>query len=480
MSPRFVRLLVAVLVVGGGFAAVAGAAAPLDAAQHPDGTHALTRRCAENVLGLSGISARPVAGSADPQLLAQFALFRRARTAADALPSAANMGRQLAAAGAVSYDPSAAVQVGRPPGLLDGPPATVYAVPAMISPALSSACRAVLGATGVADYLAFQALVTGSGPGACLVTTDSVSAALGPPPPGAPAPAARPTVIEASCESSTILAGYRGALAAPFNRASDIALIPDGISQIAYTFADGIGSTVPVSGNVAMPARPSIPTPPQHPTAGALSRVLAALLPTTVTETETDGGAATVDLARPASLVSDTVWDQLLEERLVGSLGSAGVLSTSSGFGASCSAWTHRCVAVTVTTTCNRNERCRIGRTIHRYRYVTAKPPAGTTGPDTQPTAPIVGRTNRFVRRPRKLTLVLSGAPRQRVDILLSVGCLSRRSSTGEAGPPLHTSVPSRHPIDLPGPAHTFRACDVSALVISHQRGPVHVTVVRG
>jgi hypothetical protein len=171
MSSRLLRLLVAAVVVCvGGFATVGGAAVPLGAAQRP-ATHALTKRCAENVLGLTGTAARPVAGSASPQVIAQFALFRRARTAADALPSAANIGRQLAAAGAASYDPSAAVQVGRTPAIVDASAGTVYAVPATISPALSSACRAVLGAAGVADYLAFQALVTGSGTGACLVTT---------------------------------------------------------------------------------------------------------------------------------------------------------------------------------------------------------------------------------------------------------------------------------------------------------------------
>ena len=137
-------------------------------------------------------------------------------------------------------------------------------------------------------------------------------------------------------------------------------------------------------------------------------------------------------------------------------------------------------MAVTVATTCNTHERCHTTRTIHRYRYVTPNPPAGTTGPDTQPTAPIVGRVNRLVTRPAKLTLVLSGAAHHQVVVLLSVSCFSRNSEASSGGSPLEAAVPSRTPIALPGRARTFRACDVDALVTSSQHGPVHVTVARG
>jgi hypothetical protein len=137
-------------------------------------------------------------------------------------------------------------------------------------------------------------------------------------------------------------------------------------------------------------------------------------------------------------------------------------------------------VAVIVTTTCDSHERCRTSRTIHRYRYVTAKPPSGTTGPNTQPTAPIVGRVNQFITRPTKLTLVLSGAPHHQVVVLLSVSCFSRNSEAAAGGPPLQVAVPSRTPIALPGLGRMFHGCDVGALVISNQHGPVHVTVARG
>lgn len=135
---------------------------------------------------------------------------------------------------------------------------------------------------------------------------------------------------------------------------------------------------------------------------------------------------------------------------------------------------------MTVTTTCDSHEHCQTSRTIHRYRYVGARPPAGTTGPDTQPTAPIVARTNRLVTRPRKLTLVLSGTPQRQVVVLVSVNCFARNSAASGGGPPLQLAVPSRTPIALPGPGRAFQACDVGALVTSTQRGSVDVTVARG
>ncbi len=153
---------------------------------------------------------------------------------------------------------------------------------------------------------------------------------------------------------------------------------------------------------------------------------------------------------------------------------------TTSGAGAWCSARTHRCVAVIVTTTCGSDERCPITWTIYRYRYLTSKPPEGTTGPNTQPTAPIVGSTNWFAKRPGKLTLVLSGAPHHQVSVLWTVSCFAPHSGASGGGPPLQVAVPSRTPIELPGPARTFKSCDVNALVISNQPGAVGVRVAIG
>lgn len=281
------------------------------------------------------------------------------------------------------------------------------------------------------------------------------------------------------CHSEVVLSGYAGALGDELGSPGlRLALIPDGVSAVTYALADGRAFTVPVAGNLATPpAELSPQTPLQHPTAAELGKQLAAHLPTTVTESSTGAGPS-VTLARPVSLIPDTVRSlPFLRRLLSSSLSSSSSISSN---GASCSARTHRCVAVTVTTTCDSHEHCYTSRTINRYRYVGAKPPAGTTGPDTQPTGPIVARVNRVITRPRKLTLVLSGTLHRHVVVLLSVSCFSRNSAAGSGEPSLQLAVPSRTPISLPGPARTFHSCDVGALVISSQRGTVHVTVARG
>ena len=90
-------------------------------------------------------------------------------------------------------------------------------------------------------------------------------------------------------------------------QASGLALIPDGVSAITYALADGRQFTVPVAGNLATPpAELSLQTPLQHPTAAELGKQLAAHLPTTVTESSTGAGPS-VTLARPVSLIPDTV-----------------------------------------------------------------------------------------------------------------------------------------------------------------------------
>ncbi len=310
---------------------------------------------------------------------------------------------------------------------------------------------------------------------------------LGLVPPGEATPKPTRTLIVAGavCKSEAVLSGYVGALGDErLGSAHELALIPDGVTAITYALADRRRFTAPVVGNLVAPPAPlSIPPTAQPVTATELGQQLAAHLPTTVTETGT-GAYPIASLNRPDSLIADAVGSfsflrGLLAPSSIGSSSSSSSSSTSDT-GASCSARTHRCVAVTATMTCNAHERCQTSRTIHRYRYVTAKPPAGTTGPDTQPTAPIVGRLNRFVTRPAKLTLVLSGAPHHQVVVLLSVSCFSRNAAVSGGGPPLQVAVPSRTPIALPGPARTFQACDVGALVISSRHGPVHVTVARG
>jgi hypothetical protein len=443
------------------------------------GDHALLIRCVKAVLGHAGGFATPVAGSADPTLVSSLAVFRRARSAVDTLPAAAGLREQLGAAGATTYDPSAAVLLKR-----TGAHAAVYGVPASISlRALPVGCGGLPQFAGVGTYLASQAEETGSGPGACLISTQLVQS----PPsfsslPGQAAPKSTSTLAVAGtvCESQAVMSGYVGALADDRLGSPDaLALIPDGVTAITYTLADGRRLIAPVAGNLVTPPAALLIPPTAHPpSATELGQQLAAHLPTTVTETGA-GANPIASLNRPDSLIADAVGSFLFVRGLLTS-SSVSSSGSTSDTGASCSARTHRCVAVTVTTTCSSDERCQTTRTIHRYRYVTPKPPAGTTGPDTQPTAPIVGRVNRFITRPTKLTLVLSGAPHRQVGVLLSVSCFSRGSGAGIASPPLQVAVPSRTAIALPGPARTFRACDVGALVISSQHGRVHVTVARG
>ncbi len=71
-------------------------------------------RCAASLFGLSSgahaAQARPVAG-AGAQVVSHFALLRVQRSAADRLPAAIALRRQLRTAGAATYDPAAAVRV---------------------------------------------------------------------------------------------------------------------------------------------------------------------------------------------------------------------------------------------------------------------------------------------------------------------------------------------------------------------------------
>lgn len=457
------------------------AVAPPGAIARDRGDRALLTHCVKFVLGLGRGSARPASDTADPQVVSHFAVFRRTRSTADALPAAAHLGQSLAGLGAMTYDPSAAVLLRR-----NGAHGGVYAVPATMSLlTLPAGCNGLPQFARVGSYLASQADENGSGPGACLISTELVqSESSGSYLPGQamPKPTRTLAVVGAVCKSEAVMSGYVGAVGDErFGPAHELALIPDGVTAITYVLADGRRFTAPVVGNlVTPPAALSIPLTPRPVTATELGQQLAAHLPTTVTETGA-GALPIASLTRPDSLITDAVGSfSFLRGLLTSSSIGSSSFSSSSSNGASCSARTHRCVAVTVTTACDSHEHCKTSRTIHRYRYVGSKPPAGTTGPDTQPTAPIVGRANRLVTHPTKLTLVLTGKPHRKVVVLLSVSCFSPNSGEASGGPALHVAVPSRTPIALPSDARKFHACDVGALVISKQHGSVHVKLARG
>ena len=463
--------LAAVVLIAG------SAASPVGAIARGRASPALLHHCARLVFGLGGRPATPVPGSADPQMVSHLAIFRQTRSDGDALPGAAGLRKSLAAAGARTYDPSAAVRLTQTRSH-----AVVYAVPARTSVLpLPAGCSHLPKLAGARAYVAVRAQEIGTGPGVCLISTQLEKRApsgLSLPGAAAPKPTKTLTVAQTECQSEAVLSGYVGALGDRLpGSAASLVLVPDGVSAITYTLANGHQFTVPVARNLATaPAALSARTTPRPPTAGGLRGQLAAHLPTTVIES----GTATVTLTRPASLISDTVGSFSFLRRVLRLSGSSDISSSGFGTGASCTARTHRCVAVTVTTTCDEKGHCKTTRKIHRYRYVGARPPAGTTGPDTQPTAPIVARTNRFLTRPRKLTLVLSGTAHHRVVVLLSVSCSARNYAVADGGPPLRLAVPSRTPIALPGPARRFRTCDVGALVTSTEHSPIHVTVTRG
>jgi hypothetical protein len=222
------------------------------------------------VLGVGRGSATPVAGSADPQVISHLAVFRQARSTADTLPAAAHLRQALAGAGATSYDPSAAVLLTG-----NGKHAAVYGVPATMSFAtLPADCNRLPQFAGA--WLAQQAEATGSGPGACLISTQLEQSA----PPGLLLPGAAPpkptktlAVARTVCHSEAVRSSYVGALGDELRNAGiRLALIPDGVSAITYALADGRQFTVPVASNLAATGRAVVPDGTSAPDGGRARR----------------------------------------------------------------------------------------------------------------------------------------------------------------------------------------------------------------
>lgn len=454
---------------------IAGLGAPAGAAARSGTSHALLNRCARQVLGLGGRAARPVAGSADPQLSSDFAVLRRTRTRSDRLPVVARLGTSLASVGAATYDPGATVRLERVGGQ-----GAVYAVPATLTlPTLSARCARLPRFAGAGSYLALRSLESGSGPGLCVVEVQrEPTMSFGVQLPGRPRPKPRMklTVTATTCQSTANLIGYMGAVTQLITAgATTRVLVPDGIMALTYTLADGRRLTAPVAANLAtLPAGLSTGAGPHLKPAG-LGAWLASHLPTTVTGT--GPSIPPVTLTRPAALIPDNLRAIAFLRRIF-TVREAGSSSDTS-VQASCSARTHRCVAVIITTACNTQRRCTTTRKIKRYRYVGARPPRGTTGPITLPTGPILARVNPVFTRPRRLSLVLSGRASHRVSVIETVNCFARRSATaGGGGPTQRLAVPSRTRVVLPG--HGYRSCEVSVLVIGARHDHVHARVVRG
>jgi hypothetical protein len=442
----------------------------------------LLGRCAAIALGLGGSRAAAAPGSADPGVEAQFALLRRPRTAADALPAGADVPLILSSGGAGSFDPAASVKVESLPHH-----ATLYAVPATVrSPVLPAVCASLPQGPDLAGVVALDAEAIGSGPGVCLVT---VARALEI---GRLPGKQLPHVLaqEASCASATVLAGYPGATGLHREAASSPFLVPDGITSLTDTFADGRQVTIPVSGNLA--TAPRVKAPPSGSTRLTIAQLradLIAAVPTTVTEVGA-AGAPVATLARPDDLVGNLVASfRLLRSALRGLTGATS--TGSSGATVSCQSGTHRCTSVTLSSACHSGPsgglgggppRCRLDRRIRRFRRSGSTPAGHAGAPNPLLTAPIRARVAQRVTHPGKLTLVLKGAPQDHVGVFASVNCFSGASAaSGNPGLPIvDAAVPSRTPLTLPGPASTHHTCVVNALVTSTRHDAIRVSVARG
>jgi hypothetical protein len=422
--------------------------------------------------------ARALPGSADPQVAGALSIFRATRTSIDTLPAAGNLGHALGGAEARTYDPSASVRL-HVSGMHSG---ALYAVPATLAaPRLPARCAHVSGFGALRAVLALRTLRTGSGPGICLIRTQ-VLPALEPvsPLPGEPplrGTGGPQTAATAGCESLAVMQSYLGGLGGALAGAGvPVVVAPDGVTSVTYTLGDGRQFTAAVTGNlVALPGKATGSVHLGKAGRARLLRVLGAQLPVSVTEGGA-GGVTVTTYARPPSLISELVKEFLALKRLL-------TISTTGSEDSyvSCTARTHRCVAVVVSSSCNvRSHRCTMTRRIKRYRYVTRRPPRGTTGHVVVPTGPIRARVNRYVRRPGRLSLVLSGPPHRRVDVLVEISCFSPRnggSESGQSRAPLQVAVPSRTRL---GTVRRHHGCGVNALVVSSRPGPIHARLAHG
>ncbi len=119
---------------------------------------------------------------------------------------------------------------------------------------LPADCQGLPQFAGASAYLALQAQETGSGPGACLISTQLEQG----PPSGLflagatpPKPTQTLTIAQTACESEAGMSGYVGAPGGSRGHRGPLALIPDGVSAITYTLSDGHRITIPVAGNLA-------------------------------------------------------------------------------------------------------------------------------------------------------------------------------------------------------------------------------------
>ena len=271
MSARRLRALVVIAIAALStlaLALAAGASSSAVAAGSGSADHALLITCEKAIL-LGPGSHSPAAPGSGTAIAAHFAVFRRPRSASDALPAGLRIGPALGFAHVSSYDPTRLVRLRRQGS------GALYAFPATIAPVtLPAGCGDLPQLNGINAYLAAQQDERGTGLGACLIAVAREPAGLpGPYLPGArkPTVTTRPRVTLATCESDAILTGYTGALGNAFG--NRLALVPDGVDAITYTLASGRRLTASVTGNlVKSPAALVIAPSPHRMTAGGARR----------------------------------------------------------------------------------------------------------------------------------------------------------------------------------------------------------------
>jgi hypothetical protein len=438
-------------------------------------------QCVRDAFGVARGPATALAGSMPSEVSARFGVFRGSRAAARSARALGGLRQELAHAGARSFDPSRVVVLFRAGG-----GRTVYGVPAMIAgPTLPAGCRGAVARTpGLKALLAMEATQTGSGPGVCMVTTQVESTVpTGPYLPGAAPPrrVRSVAVTAAVCHSAAVLSSYTGAFGYSLGLpGGQIALFHDGIASVTYAFGNGRHVTVAVARNIAQLSSSLFPASQlQSATVTAQLRALASATPAVVTERGADGSTIET-IPRPPQYFTGLAQSLAFLRRglkATRTVSASGAGGGSESTVASCSARSRRCIAVVISTTCDSALRCRISRTVARYRYVGSRPPAGTTGAIALPTAPIVARAGRLLAPPRTPTLVLSGAPQVRVRALVSATCSGATSGVSAPAQTLELPVPSRTAIPLPAGSKSMRACGVAVLILSTRRSAVHAAL---
>jgi hypothetical protein len=197
-----------------------------------------------------GTPATVVSGAAAPSVTAEFSVLNRAPTSTDAVP-VSGLGGELQPYPVASVDLSAS-RLLRVIKDQDGP-YYVYLVPVTLRDvSVPAACGHFTALAGIDSLLALLKEEVGSGPGVCAVETtgDTPDGGL--------------TVNTGQiCSSTSVLEQYGGQLGTQFADGDQYdSVIPDGVSSLRATYANGTTKTFPVLDNFAQSPSPAyLPDP---------------------------------------------------------------------------------------------------------------------------------------------------------------------------------------------------------------------------